>query len=104
MTIIAADTGPLNYLLQIEEVAFLPKLFREVLIPSSVRAELLHPNAPAAVRSWMAAPPAWLRVQNPAQRLSGSEIGVAELDAISLAHEVKAWLLIDDKEARSFAQ
>ena len=103
MTTLVADTGPINYLLQIQEVALVPRMFREVLIPPSVQTELLHPKAPPIVRNWITAPSSWLQIEKPNERLTGAELGVAEIDAISLAAETGAWLLIDDQEARSFA-
>ena len=40
MTLVVADTGPINYLILIGEIDILPKLFDQIVIPSSVLAEL----------------------------------------------------------------
>jgi hypothetical protein len=51
--IVIADTGPLNYLIQIETDGLLPILYSKVVVPPAVLAELRHPSAPAAVQSWL---------------------------------------------------
>jgi hypothetical protein len=50
--IAVTDTSPISYLILIGEVELLPKLFSQVLVPHAVIAELLHDDAPEAVRSW----------------------------------------------------
>jgi len=62
MRLVVADTGPLNYLILIEAVDLLPKLFEHVLIPAAVYAELNHTDAPELVRAFAAAKPTWLEV------------------------------------------
>jgi predicted nucleic acid-binding protein len=47
MRLVVADTGPLNYLVLIEAVELLPKLFERVFAPEAVRLELLDQDAPA---------------------------------------------------------
>jgi predicted nucleic acid-binding protein len=56
--IVDADTSPINYLILIEEINILTKIYGRVIIPSAVREELLRPSAPEAVRSWIAESPA----------------------------------------------
>ncbi len=58
--IVVADTAPLNYLVQLECVQFLPVLYGRVLIPHAVVAELSDPNAPPAVSAWIANLPSWV--------------------------------------------
>ena len=53
MQAIVADTTPLNYLVLIQAADILPKLYRTVLIPPAVKAELAHANTPAIVRAWI---------------------------------------------------
>src|SRR2546430_17074057 len=62
MQAIVADTTPLNYLVLIQATDILPELYRTVLIPPAVKAELAHANTPAVVRAWISQPPAWLEV------------------------------------------
>jgi predicted nucleic acid-binding protein len=54
--IVVSDTSPIRYLILIEAIDVLSKLFGEVLIPPAVVAELVHTSAPLAVRAWMAPP------------------------------------------------
>ena len=62
MQAIVADTTPLNYLVLIQAADILPNLYRRVLIPPAVKAELAHANTPAIVRAWISQPPQWLEV------------------------------------------
>src|SRR6266853_6847067 len=62
MQSIVADTTPLNYLVLIQAAEILPNLYRTVLIPPAVKAELAHSNTPAIVRAWISQPPRWLEV------------------------------------------
>jgi hypothetical protein len=50
--LIVADTSPISYLILIEEVEILPKLYGRVLIPPQVLEELGSPAGPEPVRSW----------------------------------------------------
>ena len=60
---VVADTGPINYLVQIGAIDVLPKLFARIIIPTLVYNELNRPRAPAAVRDWIARIPAWLTIR-----------------------------------------
>ncbi|HKV64490.1 MAG TPA: hypothetical protein VJO16_21470 [Candidatus Acidoferrum sp.] len=96
---IVADTTPLNYLVLIEAVDVLHRLFRRVLIPPSVLAELSNLHAPDQVRTWAEQPRNWLRVvplQAPADS-SLMHLDVGERDAIALAAEQQASLLLMDE-------
>jgi predicted nucleic acid-binding protein len=42
--IVVADTTPINYLILIEEIDVLTKLYGRVIIPHVVREELLRPR------------------------------------------------------------
>ena len=69
-----ADTSPLCYLVLIDEINLLPKLFDQVLAPARVIAELLHEDAPDPVRCWAASLPPWLSVrENPSRNPAGME-------------------------------
>jgi predicted nucleic acid-binding protein len=97
---VVADTGPLNYLILIEAVDVLPRLFASVLIPAGVRDELLHPKTPTPVCLWIGHPPAWLNIVNPGSfPASGpSALDRGESQSIALAVHHKTALLIDDRE------
>ena len=104
MILIVADTGPVNYLIQIGCVDLLGKLAGRIVLPASVAAELLHPAAPQAVRAWMAAPPGWVEVRAAAHLIEAPDISATDREAIALAKELTAALLLmDDQQARRCA-
>src|SRR5947209_6909628 len=49
--VVAADTSPINYLVLIEEIDILAKMYGTVVIPGMVREELLRSPAPDIVRA-----------------------------------------------------
>lgn len=103
--IVVSDTSPLRYLILIEAVDVLFELFGEVLIPPAVVTELVHTNAPLAVRDWMAAPPGWLKIQAPSSLRPIGRLDPGEVEAISLALEIDAdQLIIDDRSGKQTAQ
>jgi len=61
--IIVSDTTPLRYLIEIEEIYVLEKLFGEVIIPEKVAEELQRPKTPQQVKNWVQSRPAWLKVR-----------------------------------------
>ena len=66
--IVVADTSPINYLLLIQEIDILPKMYGNVVIPRAVYEELLRPVAPEIVRAWISRVPAWLEIRIPNNR------------------------------------
>jgi predicted nucleic acid-binding protein len=73
--VLIADTSPLNYLIQIEWIEILERLYGHVIIPQAVYRELSAPETPENVRTWLLAQPAWIEVR----RLVGarSDAGVS---------------------------
>jgi predicted nucleic acid-binding protein len=61
--LVVADTGPVNYLVLIEAIDVLPRLFAQILVPAAVYDELSHADAPTPVRAFIAQKPAWLEVR-----------------------------------------
>lgn len=106
MRLIVADTSPLAYLVLIDHIDILPRLFEAVLIPEAVHTELCHPLAPAPIQAWAAAPPPWLEVK---QVPNVSEdvrrpLDAGERAAIILALSIHADLvLIDDRKGTQAA-
>ncbi len=102
MAVIVSDTTPLNYLVLIEAVDILPRLYGRVLIPPAVREELNQPSTPQAVRAWLARPPSWLAVVNPTlspdPALSHLDLGEAQAIALALEHQADL-LLADERDA-----
>jgi|SRR5580704_13375874 predicted nucleic acid-binding protein len=98
MGAVVSDTGPLNYLILIEAVSILPRLFSSVIIPAAVKAELSHREAPTVVRAWIAHPPSWLKVENlrPAVIPELSSLHSGEREVITLALEQPDLLILMD--------
>lgn len=105
--IVIADTSPLNYLIRLGHSEVLREIYGRVLVPPAVLAEMKHAEAPPEVRAWACEPPAWLE-ETPVQQLDKSipaELGTGEREAISLALEVRAdLLLIDERAGRQEAE
>ena len=75
--LVVADSSPLILLIHIGHIDVLPRLFRQVVIPAEVSAELLQSNRPRAVHNFMASHPAWLLAGNWGQgELGSGGIGV----------------------------
>lgn len=106
MSLIVADTGPINYLIQIGHIELLSRLVGKMIIPSSVQAELLHDAAPADVRAWAAQAPAWVEIRVPREQLTeAKDFSATDLEVILLAKELNASLLLmDDQRARRYAR
>src|SRR5215207_8377965 len=98
--LVVADSSPLIVLVNIGHVDVLPKLFGEVLIPPAVAQELGSASRPKVVRDFAATPPAWLKVQRPKAIQPITELHPGEIEALSLALELHADLvLIDERKA-----
>jgi predicted nucleic acid-binding protein len=89
MRLVVADTGPINYLIPIDAIGVLPKLFERIFVPVAVHAELIDAEAPEAVRAWIGQAPAWLEVRPNPEFNSGSvderSLDEGERAAIALA-------------------
>ncbi len=91
----------MNYLVQLEAVDLLPALFGRVLVPRAVIDELTHKNSRPVLRAWSVAPPAWLEVVDhiDSDPLLADLLGAGERDAISLASQMHADLVLIDEAA-----
>ncbi|MFM9958978.1 MAG: DUF3368 domain-containing protein [Phycisphaerales bacterium] len=99
--VVVADASPLNILIRCGEARVLPIVYGLVVIPTAVGTELSAPRTPLDVKSFLKAPPSWLRVQAPTNPPGGGAKGLGEREAIALAIEIHAdALLIDDLRAR----
>ena len=103
--IVVSDASPFNVLVRIGCVNVLPALFGSVILPPAVVSELSHSGTPDVIRRWMSEPKTWLTVQAPSHIDTTLRIDdVGEAEAISLAPELKADLLLaDDRKARRLA-
>jgi Predicted nucleic acid-binding protein, contains PIN domain len=105
--IVVADTSPLNYFIQIGHDWLLRSLYRRVLIPNAVLAELNDAGAPVVVQRWIADIPDWIEVSVPGTCPLDRALGAldpGEREAILLAQERHAdLLLIDERRGRAEA-
>jgi predicted nucleic acid-binding protein len=99
--IVVADTGPLHYLVLIEAIELLPRLFDTVFVPEVVHTELNHPRTPGVVRDWISTRAPWLKVKptQPVATLPMPMLGNGERAAIALARSDHAELILMDDRA-----
>jgi predicted nucleic acid-binding protein len=97
--LVVSDTSPLNYLVLVDAIEFLPALFSEVAVPPIVLAELSHHRSPLAVRTWANAPPTWLQVRTPRKVEAIAGLHRGETEAIALVEELHADALLVDEYA-----
>lgn len=103
--LVVSDATPVNLLVRLGLIDLLSTLYGRVVIPTAVHAELSHPHTPAAIREWILSKPTWLDVREPTDPDSIVASGAGERQAIALALELRAdLLLVDDKEARMAAR
>lgn len=96
--IVVSDTSPINYLLLIDQLDLLPRLFQQIIIPDVVRDEMLDSGAPPVLQQWISDSPPWLTVQAVSvidETLNALDLG--EQAAITLAQTLPADLLIIDE-------
>lgn len=102
MTVVVADSSPLNYLTLIGSVGVLRLLYGIVVVPRQVIAELIDPGAPHEVRAWASNLPGWIDVREVV--IGGDDmthLDPGERAAIVLAQsEPGALLLIDETAGR----
>jgi predicted nucleic acid-binding protein len=100
--IAVADSGPLHYLILLNETELLHRFYGQVVIPEAVLRELTSDRTPQPVRDWLSQPPPWLRVQAvpPDQlKLVTDDLDSGEQEAIALAHLLRADLLLMDESS-----
>jgi predicted nucleic acid-binding protein len=104
--IVVADTSPINYLLLINQIDLLPRLFQQIIIPDMVWDEMFDPDAPPVLQQWIADSPSWLIVQTvPVIDTTLSSLDPGEQAAITLAQTLPAdLLLIDERLGRRIAE
>jgi predicted nucleic acid-binding protein len=102
MTVVIADTSPINYLVLIDQIGILPRLYHRIVIPEDVFIELMDEGAPVEVREWTMQYPGWLEIRrSPGRDPSLMELDAGEGSAIALAGlETDVLLLIDETAGR----
>lgn len=104
MNLAVADTGPVQYLVLCEAIHVVPQMYEQLVIPAAVARELSHLHTPPRVQAWIRALPQWASVRRPSKREATAQLGLGEGEAITLARELGATLLlVDDRAARRIA-
>jgi predicted nucleic acid-binding protein len=104
-----SNTSPLSNLASIGRLELLKSQFSEVRIPSAVARELAaHPD-PAATAALDAALREWIRIvppeDTPLFRMLRRQVDSGEAEAIALAADLKADIvIIDEQEGRALAR
>src|SRR5882672_6656149 len=104
MSVVVADTSPLNYLILICEAELLLRLYGEVLIPDIVASELQDPDAPPMVAEWASHLPAWIDVRPTpvsTERLERLDAGERAAILLAEAQPPPVLLLIDEADGRA---
>ncbi|WP_428308025.1 DUF3368 domain-containing protein [Lacipirellula sp.] len=103
--IVVSDTTPLHYLILIDRVHLLPELFGQVITTPDVIDEMNQQASPEKLKQWVKQLPAWLEVREPQNQLPAvARLDRGEASAISLASEIGALLLIDERDGVRVAQ
>lgn len=106
--IVVADSGPLHYLILLDQAELLYRFYGQVIIPEAVLRELTSGGTPQPVRAWLSNPPPWLRVQTVASsqlELVTDDLDLGEREAIVLAQLLHAdLLLVDETSGRAEAR
>ena len=100
---IVADTGPLNCLIQVDAIGYLPELFQNVVLPGGVLQELQSPGAPAVVQDWAGNLPPWVEVMEvEIENIPGFRgLSNTDLQVLAAGVELNAPVLLDDLAART---
>lgn len=106
--IVVADSGPLHYLILLNQADLLHRLYGQVIAPEAVFGELTVATAPQPVKDWLSRPPSWLHIQSVSfdqTELVTADLDLGEREAIALAHLLRAdLLLIDETSGRAEAR
>ena len=95
--LVVADTSPLVYLVLIDHIDILPKLFETVLVPDAVHTELRNPLAPALIQAWVTVLPSWVEIKQAPNATDDAvlrALGAGERAAIVLALSIHADLIL----------
>lgn len=103
---VVSNTSPLLYLHQLGSIDLLPALYAEVLVPTSVVDELTAGRAAGHDVPNVAALPWASVVSSPTLALLAlaTDLGKGEAEAIAIAHERNALLILDDGLGRRHAR
>ena len=108
MTVVT-NSSPVCYLVLIDEIDLLPRLYSHIHLTDAVASELSSPGAPDRMRDWMRALPSWIS-QHPSpepdsKRAIKARLHAGEKETILLAEYLSADLVIlDDRAGRREVQ
>ena len=103
--LVISDTSPLNYLILIDAVDVLPTMYQRIAIPTAVADELSAPGTPTKTKLWFANRPSWLEVHTALNPSHYPELDAGESQAIALAKQLHAnLLLVDERRATQIAR
>jgi predicted nucleic acid-binding protein len=100
--IVIADSGPLHYLILLEQTELLHHFYGEVIVPEAVADELRAVGSPQPVSDWMRRTPSWMKLASvTAEEIASiaGELDLGERAAIALAEKRRADLLLIDETA-----
>ena len=106
--IIISDTSVISNLILIDRLKILNDLFGEIIIPTTVRKEILKlEEYGISLKEFNNSP--WIKIQDPTNKKLENELleslDAGESAAIALAYELKAdYLAIDEKAGRRTAK
>lgn len=110
MKVVVADTSPINYLVLIDCIDILRRLYARVVIPEEVLTELTAAGAPTQVSEWIRTRPSWIEVRPAATnvrlpvQVGEDQLDAGEIAAIAVAlGEDDSLLLIDESAGRIVA-
>lgn len=104
--IVVSDTTPINHLILVGKIFILPELLGKVVIPTAVFEELQADKTPQEVKAFIENIPEWLEVKKPQFLFDEdlNDLDTGEREAITLAEELKAdILLMDERSGREAA-
>lgn len=102
--IVVSDTTPINYLILIDQIDLLKKLYGRLIVPESVFEEMQRSQTPEKVRQWIGGHPGWIEMRKTSLLNPVLDLGAGERDTILLAQELRADLiLMDDRKGRQAA-
>ncbi len=106
MPAVVSDTSPLVYLTRLGHFSWLKEFYGEILIPPAVWAEISQKGhgLPEAQTTELGVQEGWVRVQAPEWRSEKQlDLDPGEEEAIRLAKQLGALLIIDESEGRAAA-
>ena len=98
--VVVCDASPLIILARVDQLSLLSRLFRDVFVPPAVWSEATCDPKAAGAATILAS--SWIKVRAP-RVVPPSTLGLGEREAMGLAAELHAVLVVDDGGARAAA-